>query len=128
MNRQRAYARAEERATIWNARDLGSIMSHYAPEIRFVATTVIGHWDKADGVLVGKDELRRHFARGLELAPDVHFELIDVPTGVGGATVLYRRETGTSVADLVVFDENYKGLDARLLYAGTRLETNRKRG
>ena len=116
MDRRRAYAHAEDWVVAWNARDLESIVSQYAPEVLFSAPAVISRWGKDDGVLVGKDELRRYFARGLELAPDVHFELVDVPTGVGGATVLYRRETGTLVADVVVFDENYKGLDVRAYY------------
>lgn len=43
------------------------------------------------------------FARGLELAPSLRFELIDVLFGVDGMTVVYRRETGTLVADIVIF-------------------------
>lgn len=116
MDAQQARAHAEDWVAAWNARDLEAIMGHYAPEVCFTAPTVISRWGKPDGVLVGKEALHRHFARGLELAPDVHFELIDVLMGVDGMTVLYRRETGALVTDVVVFDEDYKGIDVRAYY------------
>ncbi len=92
---------------------------HYVPSIRFTAPTVISRWNKPDGILIGRDELRRHFKRGLDLAPHLHFELIDVLMGVDGVTIIYRRETGALVADIVVLDENYQGVEVHAYYGVT---------
>jgi hypothetical protein len=88
-------------------------MEQYAPTIRFTAPTVVRRWNKTDGVLVGLEELRRHFEQGLERAPHLDFELIDVLMGVDGATIIYRRKTGTLVAEVVVLDEYYRGIEVR---------------
>jgi hypothetical protein len=96
-----------------------AIMEQYAPTIRFSAPTVISRWNKTDGVLVGREQLRRHFEQGLARAPHLHFELINVLMGVDGMTIIYRRETGTLVADVVVLDENYLGTEVRAYYGVT---------
>ena len=98
MDTHRARAHAEQWIAAWNARDLDAILEQYAPTIRFRAPTVISRWNKPDGVLIGRDELHRHFKSGLELAPNLHFEVIDVLMGIDGVTIIYRRETGALVA------------------------------
>lgn len=119
MDKQRACVPAEQWIAAWNARDLDAIMEHYAPTIRFAAPTVISRWNKPDGVLIGREPLRQHFKQGLERAPHLHFELIDILMGVDGMTISYRRETGTLVADVVVLDENYQGVEVRAYYGVT---------
>src|SRR5260221_8994606 len=119
MDQQRARAHAEQWIAAWNARNLDAIMEQYAPSIRFTAPTVISRWNKTDGILIGRDELHRHFKRGLDLAPHLHFELIDVLMGVDGVTIIYRRETGALVADVVVLDENYQGVEVHAYYGVT---------
>ena len=58
----------------WNRHDVEEILSHYADDVVFQTATVARRWDKPDGILRGKAELRAHFTKGLELAPDLHFE------------------------------------------------------
>ena len=89
----------------WNNRDLDAIMSHYAEDAAFSSPTVVARWKLADGWLHGKAKLRDNFAIGIK-APDLHFELIDVLLGVNAMCVVYRRETGMLVSDLVEFDEH----------------------
>jgi hypothetical protein len=89
----------------WNNRDLDAIMSHYAEDAAFSSPTVVARWKLADGWLHGKAKLRDNFAIGVK-APGLHFELIDVLLGVNAMCVVYRRETGMLVSDLVEFDED----------------------
>lgn len=70
-------------------------MAHYEPEIEFTVATAIQRWGRADGCLHGHEELRRHFERGLVLAPDLHFELEQVFAAPTGYAILYRRNNGT---------------------------------
>jgi catechol 2,3-dioxygenase-like lactoylglutathione lyase family enzyme/ketosteroid isomerase-like protein len=87
----------------WNRRDLDDVMAHYATDVVFTSPTVVERWGHADGTLRGAQQLREHFARGIE-APNLRFTLQDVLLGVGEATVLYRRETGALVADANTYD------------------------
>ncbi len=90
----------------WNAHDLERIMSHYADEVEFIAQTVVSRWDKADGKLKGKNELRQHFSKGLALAPNIHFTVDDILWAPCGYAVLYHRENGNRVLDAVELDEH----------------------
>ncbi len=116
MDRQQARIRAEQWIGAWNERNLDAIMEHYTPSVRFSAPTVISRWKKADGILMGTDALRQHFKRGLERAPNLHFELVDVLMGVDGMTIVYRRETGALVVDVVLLNEDYQGVEVRVYY------------
>ena len=104
----------------WNRHDVDAIMSHYADDVIFQAETVVRRWNKPEGVLHGKAELRAHFAKGLELASDLHFEFEEVFQCPGGYAVLYRRNNGNRVIDVVELDERQL-IDAR----GPSMPTNR---
>ena len=93
----------------WNARDLDAIMAHYADDVAFSSPTVVARWSHADGWLRGKAKLRENFAIGVK-APALRFELVDVLLGVDAMCVIYRRETGALVSDLVEFNAHGHGL------------------
>jgi len=96
----------------WNCHDIDRIMAHYAEEIEFTAQTVVARWGKADGKLVGKAELRKHFAKGLELAPEIHFEMDQILWSPNGYAVLYHRENNNQVLDAV--ELNAEGLAVKV--------------
>lgn len=91
----------------WNRRDLDAIMDHYADDVEFSSPTVVKRWGIADGWLRGKGKVRENFAIGVA-APDLHFELIDVLLGLNSVCVVYRRENGALVSDLVELNEHGK--------------------
>lgn len=103
---------AEHWIQMWNSRDLDGIMAHYAQDIEFEANTVVRRWKKPDGKLRGLSELRQHFQTGLDLAPDLHFELENVFTTPSGYAVLYHRDNGNRVIDVV--ELNPDGLACRV--------------
>lgn len=70
MTRAEAVRHAQHWIDAWNARDLDRILSCYAGDVVFEAETVRKRWQKDDGMLHGTEELRKHFALGLTLAPD----------------------------------------------------------
>jgi len=108
------YTIAEKRALAqhwidaWNAHDLDRILSHYAPDVEFAADTVTRRWQRPDGKLHGLAELREHFRLGLQLAPDLHFELEEVFSSPGGYAVLYRRNNANRVLDCVEINADGK--------------------
>jgi len=100
----------------WNDHDLEKILLHYSDDVEFTAQTVATRWNRADGTLRGKQELERHFSRGLELAPHLLFELEDVFLAPSGYAVLYRRENGNRVLDVVELDQQQKAKKVTAYY------------
>lgn len=101
----------------WNSHDLEEILTHYADDVVFQAATVVRRWNKPDGILRGKAELREHFKRGLELVADLRFEFEEIFYCPGGYAVLYRRNNGNHVIDVVELNENQLIRHARAFYA-----------
>jgi hypothetical protein len=100
----------------WNNRDLEKVMGCYAEDVDFVAPTVVRRWGRPDGALRGREELRQHFAKGLELAPEIHFSeeaLLQTP---GGYALLYVRENGNRVLDAVELDSDGLACRVRAYY------------
>ena len=109
-------AHADAWLAAWQARDLDAIMACYADDVDFAASTVASRWDRPDGRLRGKAELRRHFERGLELAPDLTFTEESLMAGPGGYALLYRRENGNRVLDVVELDKDGRAARVRAFY------------
>jgi hypothetical protein len=85
----------------WNAHDLDAIMACYSDDVDFAASTVVRRWGRDDGRLRGRAELRRHFELGLELAPGLTFTEEALLAGPAGYALLYSRENGNRVLDVV---------------------------
>jgi len=100
----------------WNRHDLDGIMRHYADAVVFEANTVVLRWNRPDGRLHGFAELRQHFQRGLDLAPELHFELEDVFTSPSGYATLYRRDNGNRVLDVVELNDEAKAIHVKAFY------------
>jgi hypothetical protein len=100
----------------WNAHDLDRIMGHYADTIEFEANTVVVRWHKPDGKLHGLTELREHFRLGLSLAPHIHFTLEQVFSAPSGYAVLYRRDNGNQVLDVVELNAENKAQKVKAFY------------
>lgn len=115
-----AVAHAHSWIVAWNAHDLEGILDHYAHDVELQAQTVVGRWGRADGRLRGTSELRQHFSRGLQLAPNLRFDLEEVFTCPGGYAVLYRRENGNRVIDAVVLNSEGKAKDVRAFYVSAQ--------
>src|ERR1700677_1305742 len=106
-------ALAEHWIAAWNAHALDRIMHHYAADVEFEANTVVHRWQKPDGRLRGLDELRAHFALGLQLAPNLHFAMEEFLSSPCGYAVFYRRENGNRVLDVVELDAEHKAKRVR---------------
>jgi ketosteroid isomerase-like protein len=113
-----ALAHAKDWIEAWNSHDLERIMSHYAEDVVFEVETARARWNKADGKLHGIAELKKHFALGLELAPQLKFDLEQVFLAPSGYAVLYRRENGNREVDCVVLDDAGLAGKVTAYYAG----------
>jgi len=85
---------AREWVAAWNARDLERILSHYEDDFEMSSPVIVRLVGEASGTLRGKPAIRAYWAKALEAAPDLRFEIVSVLAGVGSVTVCYRGHRG----------------------------------
>lgn len=107
---------AEDWVAAWNRRDLEAILSHYTDDIILQSPLALERLGLPEGRVSGKAAVRAYFQHGLDMTPNLHFELIDVLIGVDGVTILYSRETNTLVGDVTVLNDQYQVIEYRAYY------------
>ena len=69
---------ARQWVAAWNSHDLDAIMSHYDVDVVLISPVAAKILNKPSGTVEGDAALRNYFKCGLELYPNLHFELLDV--------------------------------------------------
>ena len=87
----------------WNSHDLERVLSHFSEDIVFTSPVAAQLLDESDGVIRGKDALRRYWSEGLPLIPDLHFDLLGVYVGVSTLVINYRNQKGVLVSEVLTF-------------------------
>ena len=113
-----AKAFARQWAAAWNAHDLDAIVSHYAADVVLTSPVAAKILDDPSGTVKGEAALRDYFRRGLEMYPELHFELLDVMAGLSSVVVCYTNQKGTKTAEFMEFDKNGKVVRVVANYGG----------
>jgi hypothetical protein len=92
----------------WNSHDLDAIMRHYDSNVVLTSPVAAKILNEPSGTLEGSAALRSYFKRGLELYPNLHFELIEVMCGLSSVVLCYRNQKGTKTAEFMEFGRNKK--------------------
>jgi SnoaL-like domain len=95
---------AQHHIEVWNKRDIDEILDLYSPDAELnspLAEQVVG-----SAVVRGRDGLRRYFSTALQANPTLHFEIVDVLSGLGTITIYMRSIGGRLVADVLFVDAN----------------------
>ncbi len=92
----------------WNAHDLDDIMSHYREDVVLVSPVAAGLLSDPSGAVKGKEALRAYFKRGLDVYPNLKFELIDVLRGVSSVILYYTYQKGGKTGEFMEIDTNGK--------------------
>ena len=61
----------------WNSHNLDTILSHYSPDVVLTSPAAAKILDDASGTVRGNTALRNYFKLGLEVYPNLHFDLQD---------------------------------------------------
>jgi len=85
----------------WNAHDLDLIMEHYEDSVELTSPVATQLSGSCDGKVIGKENLRDYFQRGLEAYPKLHFHLEDVLWGVNSMVLYYTNQKGTRTAEFM---------------------------
>ena len=70
-------------------------MSHYDNDVVLVSPVAAKILMDPSGTVQGKAALRLYFERGLEVFPNLQFELIDVMWGISSLVLHYVNQKGT---------------------------------
>lgn len=104
LTRDQAQTFAEHWIQAWNSHDLDQIMSHYAEEIVLVSPVAASLLNDPSGTVIGKQALQAYFKKGLEVYPDLKFELLDVMWGISSIVLYYINQKGTKSGELMEID------------------------
>src|SRR4030081_4072524 len=92
----------------WNTHDLDEIMSHYAEDVVLVSPVAAEILNDPSGTVKGKKALRAYFKRGLDVYPNLKFDLIDVMRGVCSVILYYTNQKGAKTGEFMEIDSKGK--------------------
>jgi ketosteroid isomerase-like protein len=88
----------------WNSRDLERVLSLYADDFEMTSDLIPRLGFDLSGTLRGKDKVRAYWTKGLSLAPDLHFELIDTYVSPNSVVVFYQNQRGKKICEYLRLD------------------------
>ena len=100
MNDDDARAFAAAWVDAWNRRDVDAILARCTDDV--VLTSPLAA--RTDGTLRGAAEVRDYLDVELHACPDLHLEVQHTLAGVDGITIVYTRESGALVAEVMILD------------------------
>jgi len=92
----------------WNSHDLDKIMSHYGEDVVLVSPVAERILNDPSGTVKGKDALRAYFMKGLEVYPDLKFDLLDMMWGLSSVVLYYVNQKGTKAGEFMEIDSKGK--------------------
>lgn len=101
VTQEQAHQLAKHWVQAWNAHDLDEIMSHYDEDVVLVSPIAAKLLNDPAGTVKGKAALQQYFKKGLEVYPDLRFELIDVMWGLSTVVVYYMNQKGAKAGELM---------------------------
>lgn len=104
MDQIAAQAFAERWVQSWNDHDLDAILKTFADDIVFTSPHAVELVEGSDGIIRGKDALRRYWEEGLRRVSDLHFEILGVYVGIHTVVINYRNQNGGLVNEVLIFD------------------------
>ena len=103
LDEQRAREFAGAWVQAWNAHDLDRIMTHYEDDVVLVSPVAARILDDPTGTVTGKAALRSYFRRGLDVYPNLTFELLDVMWGLTSVVLYYVNQKGSRTGEYMEF-------------------------
>lgn len=92
----------------WNTRDLDEILTHYSDDIVVTTPMIrIATGGEVDS-LHGKEAVTAYWKLALERIPDLHFELVEVTTGVDSVALYYKSVMNKMAIEVMFFNSENK--------------------
>jgi ketosteroid isomerase-like protein len=108
MMQKDAQKFAREWIEAWNSHDLERILAHYSEDFEITTPMIKKLLGNDKGTLKGKNAVRKYWEDALQKVPDLHFELLDVTTGLDSAALYYKSVLDTKAIEVMFFDDEQK--------------------
>ncbi|WP_088889093.1 nuclear transport factor 2 family protein [Leptolyngbya ohadii] len=108
LTKEQAQQLADHWINAWNSHDLDAILDHYAEDVILVSPIAAKLLNDPSGTVRGKAALRDYFSKGLEVYPNLKFELIDVMWGVQSVVFYYLNQNKIQAGEVVEVDSTGK--------------------
>jgi ketosteroid isomerase-like protein len=118
LTKEQAHELSEHWIQAWNSHDLDEIMSHYAEDVVLVSPIAATILSDPSGTVRGKKALRDYFQKGLEVYPNLKFELIDVMWGLNSVVLYYVNQSGTKSGEFMEVSSSGKVIKVVANYNG----------
>ncbi|MDQ6695499.1 MAG: nuclear transport factor 2 family protein [Chloroflexota bacterium] len=102
----------------WNDHDMTRILAHYTEDSELSTPFISRVASEPSGMLKGKDRISAYWLKGLQRAPDLHFELHLMLIGVNSITLYFTGALGLKSAEVFEFDSSGKVYRSLAHYAG----------
>ena len=103
MDIAEAHAFTEQWVKDWNAHDVDALLDHFTDDVVFTSPAAVRLLG-GDGVIRGREALRKYWSEGIRLIPDLHFEVLALYVGISTLVINYRNQAGGVVSEVLTFD------------------------
>ncbi len=103
MNRINAIEFARDWEAAWNNRDVEAVLKHFHEDAAFTSPVAKQIGLAQDGIVNGKDALRRYWTAGLALNAGLRFQVTAVYQGVNTLVITFKNEQGIERAEVLTF-------------------------
>lgn len=104
LTKEQAHEFAADWIQAWNSHDLDEILSHDTEDVVLISPIAAKLLNDPSGLVRGKAALRDYFKKGLDVYPNLKFELIDVMWGIESIVLYYINQNGTKSGELMEVD------------------------
>jgi ketosteroid isomerase-like protein len=87
----------------WNRRDVEAILKHFHDDAVFTSPVAKRIGFATDGVVNGKDALRRYWTAALAQNPDLRFQVTTVYQGANTLIIAYKNQQGIDRVEVLAF-------------------------
>jgi ketosteroid isomerase-like protein len=87
----------------WNRRDVETVLAHFAEDAIFTSPVAQRVGFARDGVVRGKDSLRRYWLAALEKNPDLRFRVTAVYRGIDVIVIAFQNQHGVDRVEILRF-------------------------
>jgi len=99
---------AAEWIASWNAHNMDDIMEHYAEDVEITTPMIRIATGGDTDTLKGKAAVAEYWSKALQKLPDLHFELVEVTTGVHSVALYYKSVMNKMSIEVMFFNEHGK--------------------
>jgi hypothetical protein len=108
MTETEAQTFAQEWIDAWNSHDLDRILSHYDPQVVLTSPVAARLLGDPAGKVAGIGALEAYFRKGLEVFPNLAFQLLGVLNGLSSVVLQYRNQNGKTCGEYMEFGPDGK--------------------